>query len=456
MNRPPKRISTSGDRGRQPRNTDPDRSRIRVAVWIAVAFVGASTIAPAASARTASGQPQQAAQTSERTSVTVGDLERATRAKPTDGNAWVALASAYVRRAYETSDPSFYPMAANAIERSARLLKNSPRVRTVRADLALALHDFARARTEANAVLALQPGSFEARVALADATVELGDYRAAEDIISSLVEQQPGVASFSRLSYIRQLNGDLLGAETAMRSAVSAAPQQSLARAAATAYLGEILLERGKGSAAKRAFVEALELHPESSVAAMGMARIQAADLDWTSAIATLDRVLDRVPVPGALGLSAEIARARNDRAGELAANQLVDASVALFRSNGAILDAEVALLLADRGPGGSAKALDAARDAYRARQTTFTRDAMAWTLMQAGRPKDAVPYIMAAIAMNPGVASVRWHAAKILHAVGRLPEARREIGFALRNRWFSPGERAKVVALARTLDVEV
>ena len=75
----------------------------------------------------------------------VASLERKTGLSPSDGKVWNDLAAAYVRRAYETGDPSFYPAAAKALDRSSRLLNNNPNVRMVRANLNLALHKIGRA-----------------------------------------------------------------------------------------------------------------------------------------------------------------------------------------------------------------------------------------------------------------------------------------------------------------------
>lgn len=435
----------------------PHRPRVRVAVRAASAMV-----VMAIAANTLASTMAVAATKSSKTSTTTRSplspletLEATVKARPSDGTSWNELASLYARRAYETADPSFYPRAERALARAAVILKNSPEVRTSRASLLLALHDFAGAKIEADAVLAVRSNSFDARLALADATIELGDYVTAAELVEALIEQRPGVASFSRLSYLRQLNGDLLGSEAAMRSAVSSAPANSIDRGVAQAYLGEILLERGRGDAASRAFMEALRLHPTSSVAAIGMARLHAGRGDVALARATLDKLVERVPAPGALGLLAELARATKDQKSELAANQLVDASIDLFRASGAIVDAELAVLLAERGPGASSSALAAAKKAYGARRTIFTEDAMAWALMQAGRPNDAVKHITSALATNPAFASVHWHGAVIFNSIGDPAKARQELALALRNPWFSPGERAAVDALAKKLGVK-
>ena len=53
-------------------------------------------------------------------------------------------------------------------------------------------------------------------MALIDAQIELGRYDAAGIEVDRLIDQRVGVAALSRLSYLRQLQGDSLGAEAAM------------------------------------------------------------------------------------------------------------------------------------------------------------------------------------------------------------------------------------------------
>lgn len=382
----------------------------------------------------------------------LGILQKRVEEAPNDGSAWKSLASAYVRRAYETADPSYYPLATAALTKASGLLKNDPGVRIVRANLRLALHDFAGARNEASAVLTVQPNSFEAKIALTDATIELGDYQRAAELTEDLVGQRAGVASLSRLSYIRQLTGDILGAETAIRAAVSAAPEGSLDQGVALAYLGEVLLERGRQDAAATVLRKALSIYPASAVAAVALARIEAELGHVTKATTILNTLIERVPVPGALGLQADIARSTKNRKAEVAANQLVDASIELFRSNGAIVDAELAVLLADRGPASATAALAAADRAYAARRTIFTADAKAWALFQAGRVRDAVPFITSALSTEPAVASIHWHAALIFDATGDRSAARTELKRALINPSFSPSQRRAMNDLAKRL----
>ncbi len=384
----------------------------------------------------------------------IASLESAVRSTPSDPATWLQLGRAYVRRAFETADPAFYPRAELSLQKAEKMLGRSPDVLSAQANLALARHRFTDAHRLAASIVKSRPSSVEGQLALFDATIELGRYNEANDQILSLVSQRPTVATLSRLSYSRQLRGDLRGAEVAMREAVSAAAPASFDRAVAVGYLGDILLESGRLDAASRAYDDALRIDGTISTAVLGRARVLAARGNVADANFSLDRLIARLPLPGALGMRADVARASGDTKGAMSTDQLVDASVALFRANGAVVDAELAVLLADRGRTSSADAVQAATRAYADRRTIFTSDAMAWALFVNGRAADALPYAHAAVRSAPAVASVRWHAAAVFAAAGDKEEARREIMAALRNPWFSPTQRPALETLARTLGV--
>ena len=134
---------------------------------IALSLLGASllvsnTESTALAASTATTVVRSATAQSEQQ---VAAAEQKTRDTPTNGTVWKDLGLAYIRRAYETADPAFYPLASNALDRAGALLKNSADLLAARASLALARHQFSIARTLANSALALQPNSFAASVA---------------------------------------------------------------------------------------------------------------------------------------------------------------------------------------------------------------------------------------------------------------------------------------------------
>lgn len=387
------------------------------------------------------------------TTLRISQLEKSVESSPANGQMWLQLSSAYLRRAFETSDPAFYPLAARSVDKAGKLIGDSPEVLAVKAGLALTRHRFGDARSLSVQLLQQQPTSFSGRIELFDANVELGRYGEAFAAIDDLVDLRPNVATLSRLSYARQLRGDLVGAEAAMREAVSAAAAGSFDRAVALGYLGDVLLEGGRLNAAARAYDEAVAIATVPT-AVLGQARVALARGKPQLAASAVDALTARIPLPGALGFRADIARSTGDTAAATDADQLVDASVRLFRANGAVVDAELAVILADRGRGAATEAVATARRAYGERKTIFTADALAWALLVSGRSREALPYAIEAVQTSPSVASVRWHASAVFASVGNVARARAELQAAVRNPWFSPTQRPALEAMATRLHV--
>ena len=192
----------------------------------------------------------------------IAALEAMLSKAPNVGSQWLQLGAAYLRRAFETGDPALYPLAQRSLQRANQLLGPTPEVLSAQTSLALARHEFVDAQALSTQLLKLRPLSVEGRIARFDAIVELGNYADASTLIEDLVDQRAGLTTLARLSYIKQLLGDSVGAEMAMRAAVGAAPKESFDRAVALGYLGDVLMENGKILAASRSYSEALRIAP--------------------------------------------------------------------------------------------------------------------------------------------------------------------------------------------------
>src|SRR4029453_17205443 len=83
-------------------------------------------------------------------------------------------------------------------------------------------HDFRGALRYGRQALAIAPGVSRIYGVIVDALVELGRYDEAERTLQHMVDLKPNLSSYARVSYFRELNGDLTGAVQAMRLAVSA------------------------------------------------------------------------------------------------------------------------------------------------------------------------------------------------------------------------------------------
>ena len=196
------------------------------------------------------------------TSTDIPKLQRAVRSSPKHEDLRSALAAAYLQRVRETGDPSFYTRAEGVLR-----APKTPDGLATAGELALARHDFAGALK-----LGIRAGADGSFVRV-DALVELGRYAEAERELQAMVDRKPNLAAYARVSYLRELNGDLQGAAGAMRLAVAAGGPAPENNAYVRALLGELERRLGHRAQARREFGMALALVPGFPAAEAGMAR---------------------------------------------------------------------------------------------------------------------------------------------------------------------------------------
>ena len=130
--------------------------------------------------------------------------------RPPDWTAWAALAADYVQQGRITADPTYYPKADGAVAKSLALdHADNFLALTVKASIAAARHDFAGALSLANQSLAIDAFNSSTYGVKGDALDELGRYSEAFRAFSEMDHLRPNVASFSRLSYAYELQGDI-------------------------------------------------------------------------------------------------------------------------------------------------------------------------------------------------------------------------------------------------------
>ena len=92
-----------------------------------------------------------------------------------------------------------------------------------------------------------------------------------------MVDLRPDLASYSRVSYLRELHGDLPGAIEAMELAVEAGGPSVENTEYVRVQLGHLHLARGDLAAAEAAFHAALDRLPDYVHATAGLARVRSA-----------------------------------------------------------------------------------------------------------------------------------------------------------------------------------
>jgi tetratricopeptide (TPR) repeat protein len=350
---------------------------------------------------------------------------------PNDTNAYAQLGASMLQRVRENADPSLYIQAEGAF--SEALKRDSQQLDALigMGSLALSRHEFAQALIWGEKALAVNPYRAQIYGVIGDAQVELGRYADAVQTIQKMVDTRPDIASYSRVSYLRELHGDVPGAIDAMTRAAKAGAPGAEPTLWALTYIGHLHFNMGDLKRAEEMYAAALQQQPGYAYAQAGIARVRAAQGRYDEAIAIYQSILDKLPLPQwAIELS-EVYTATGKSEQALAQLDLVRAIQQLNADAAMNVDLEMALFEADHGD--PAKAVALARAAYAKRPSIQGADALAWALYHAGEFDEAWTHAQEALKLGTKDALLHFHAGMIAAELeGHGGEAQRLLRTAL------------------------
>jgi len=346
----------------------------------------------------------------------ISSMEERLKEDPDNPKIAATLGQAYLQRARESGDPAYYSKSEILFTRA---LKREPApidAMLGKASLLMARHEFRNARDLAKKAIATDPDVVATYGILTDALVELGDYDEAIRTLDIMVRRKPNLSSYSRVSYIRELNGDFPGAIQAMKMAVESGAPSAENTAWCMVQLGNLYLIDGQLNRAEEQYQQALLRFPDYAHATAGLARVANARGDLAGAVEHYKRALDRIPLAEfAIGLGEVYERmGRSEEA--KAQFDLVEAIQELYRANGVSIDIELALFNADRGRN-IPQALDLASNEWRSRKSVRVADVYAWVLYRAGRYEEAREMISQALRLGTRDPLILHHAEAIADA---------------------------------------
>lgn len=369
----------------------------------------------------------------------IADLEARVAADDADAVALTELGNAYLQRARETGDPTQYGSAERALDAALELDPNNVDALVGAGVLALARHDFAEALELGERALGLNPESPGALGVLADAQTELGLYDEALASVQAMLDLNPDLSSYARVSYQRELHGELDGAIDAMEKSFNAGVAGSENAEYVRVLLGNLYFNRGEIDVAGQIYEESLEARPDFVYALAGLARVRAAQGETDEAVELFNAVIARNPLPEfviSLGETLEGAGRTEDAQRQY---ELVGAIEQLFMANGVDVDLDLALFEANHGDD-PARAVELARGAYERTPNIRAADALGWALYRAGEFEEAGEYAAEALRLGFPDASFYYHAGAIAAAAGDDELARQHLERALAiNPSFSP-----------------
>lgn len=369
----------------------------------------------------------------------IWDYQERVRQSPGDVQGYAALGAAYLQKARDTGDPSYYARAQAVID--AALERDPQNVEALigAGTLANARHQFAEALAIGARARAANPTVPRIYGVIADAQIELGQYEQAVATLQTMIDMRPDLSSYSRVAYARELHGDLEGAIEMMQAAVQAGGPATENSAWVRVQLGNLHFAAGDLAAAKREYQATLTLLPEYVHGLAGLARVRAAQGEAGAAIELYQQAIARTPLPEFVIALGELYEAQGWQAEAQQQYELVRAMQQLFAASGVDTDIELALFEADHGRDPQA-ALALARAGYARHPSVRAADALAWALFKAGQLAEARRYADEALRLGTQDALLLYHAGMIAQAQGAAAAARDWLGRALAlNPHFSP-----------------
>lgn len=369
----------------------------------------------------------------------ISKLETRLQQNPDDTYAYAELGLGLLQQVRESGDMALYARAGKAFD--AALARDPQQLDALvgQGVLALALHDFRGALEWADKAWAINPFRAQILGIMVDGQVELGRYDEAVQTLQKMVDLRPDLDSYSRVSYLRELYGDVDGAITAMQSAVQTALPGSESWAWTLTHLGHLYFNRGELKEAAAIYDQVLAAKANYPYALGGKARVAAAQGNTTAAIELYNQITARLPLPEFIIALGELYEATGQPEAARQQYDLVGVIQQLNAAAGMNVDLEMALFAASHGHDAAA-AVQQARSAYAERPTIYAADTLAWALYQQGEYQEAWQFSQEALRLNTKDALLHFHAGMIADKLGDTAAAQTHLQTTLAiNPHFSP-----------------
>jgi tetratricopeptide (TPR) repeat protein len=356
------------------------------------------------------------------------------------------LGSAYLQKARESGDPTYYELSEKAYAQALSLLpagksESAPTTGHLAA-LYLSEHRFAEALTLARESLALDPQLLSAYATLGDAELETGQYAEAAssyahlDLPANSLPPRPGLAYLAEtrhanLCYIQGKPQEAVGhMQAAIAKAIEAnLPKENLAWSQFS--LGELYFGMGDLARAEENYQAALQTYPDYHRANAWLGQLRAAQERYADAAALYRKAIGVIPLPAYVGALGDI-EAKLGHVDEAQKEySVVDFIAKLSALNQKLFRRELASFYADhdlRLP----EALADAQAEVAQRQDVYTWDVLAWASFKNGKIAEATDAIAHALAQNTKDPLLFFHAGMIYRSAGDSAKAKDFFGKAL------------------------
>ena len=241
------------------------------------------------------------------------------QADPQDGEAKLNLAELFIKEARVTGEHGHYYPAA--LKMTNEILTSKGVDSTIqyqalvsKAGVQLSLHEFQKALVTAESAIRINSSNAQIHGVMVDCLVELGRYDEAIKEADKMNSLKPDIRSYSRIAYLREINGDVDGAIQALRLAIKSGYPGNEETAWAMQTLGDLYVLYDDLDKAEKIYNEILEMRENYPFAVGGLGEIAFQKGNLKEAEEKIHEAIAIIPEVGFYGQLAHIYKERSQK----------------------------------------------------------------------------------------------------------------------------------------------
>ncbi len=347
---------------------------------------------------------------------------------------YTKLGDVYIQKARETGDTAYYSKAEEALKKALDLYPNNYTTVIYLGFVNSSKHEFRAALPYAKKAIELKPEDSYAYGILGDAYIELGQYEDAKKAYETMVSLGPGLDSYSRISYMRELMGDVKGAMQAMKKAIEDGIKRNLPNenvAWAQYILGELYFNSGDLKKAEEQYQASINTYNNYYHALAGLGKVRAVEKNYQEAIELYKKAIGIIPLPIFVSSLGDIYKKTGNMEEAKKQYDLVEYIGLLSKINKVIYNRELALFYAGHDIKLN-EALELVRKELEVRKDIYTYDTLAWALYKNNQPKEALEASKESLKLGTKDANLFFHVGMIYYKLGNMAKAKEYLNQAL------------------------
>ncbi|MER3447287.1 MAG: hypothetical protein C4291_10785 [Candidatus Dadabacteria bacterium] len=373
-----------------------------------------------------------------KTDITIRSYQEQIKRDPNNYSGYMRLGESYIQKARETGDIAYYNKAEEVLKKALELNPDDYPTVVYLGQVSASKHEFRAALPYAQKAIQMKPEQSYAYGILGDAYAELGEYDKAERAYEAMLTIRPSFYSYSRISYIKELRGDIRGAIEAMENAIhqgriySIRYGQSAENVAwAQFMLGELYFKTGDMKKAEEQYRASLKTYDNYYYALAGLAKVKAVEKNYGEAIELYKKAIGVIPLPLFVSSLGDVYKKTGKIQEAKKQYDLVEYIGLLSKINRIIYNRDLALFYADHDMKLD-EALDLAKRELEVRRDIYTYDTLAWALYKNNKFKEALEASKESLKLGTKDAILFFHAGMIYYKLGDMDKAREYLSRAI------------------------